>query len=132
MNHVLVPADDIGKTKEFYSDVLGLDIVEMPATGYSFNMQWYRSADGVEVHCVQKDEAVAGWTGTDFNPTMQPHVAFEVEDYEATKAELRARGIPFYEAHGEGVLVRRQLFVRDPAGLTLELYQPGDQVAVQE
>jgi glyoxylase I family protein len=127
MRHVLVPSDDIEKTRQFYADVLGLEPVEPMTTGYSFNLAWFQSA-GYEIHCVKKDEGVRAWTGTDFNPTMQPHIAFEVEDYEAAKEELRKNDIEFYEAHGEGVLARKQLFVQDPSGFYLELYEPGDQV----
>jgi catechol 2,3-dioxygenase-like lactoylglutathione lyase family enzyme len=128
MNHVLVPTDNAAEAQEFYRDVLGLESVPLPDTGATFDMYWFRAPDGTEVHCVQRDAGVSGWTKTDFNPTMQPHIAFEVVDYQAVREDLVERGIDFYEAHGEGVLSRKQLFVRDPGGFYLELFQPGRQV----
>jgi glyoxylase I family protein len=122
MRHVLVPTDDLDATKRFYGDILGLTRMDEPETGFAFEMAWFERG-GSEVHIVKRTEEVKDWTGTDFNPTMQPHVAFEVADYDEAREELRRQGYTFYEAHGEGVLSRKQLFVRDPNGFYIELYE---------
>ncbi|MGH7907420.1 MAG: VOC family protein, partial [Candidatus Binataceae bacterium] len=52
-----------------------------------------------------------------------PHIAIEVEDFEATKRTLREHGVHFVEPEqlGMSVTAGRQLWVHDPDGNTIEL-----------
>jgi glyoxylase I family protein len=119
--HVLVPTDDVEASRKFYGDILGLDAITPPATGYSFDLAWFER-DGSEIHIVRRDMAVEGFS-EDFNPSLQPHVAFEVADIEAAREQLDANGYQYHEANGAGVLSRLQIFVRDPSGFVVELFQ---------
>jgi glyoxylase I family protein len=122
-DHVLVPTDDLARTEEFYKEILGLQEITPEATGYDrFEMSWFEGRGG-EIHIVKRDPELTKATGASFNQTMQSHIAFEVEDLEASKAELDRRGYSYYEPRGEGVLARKQLYVEDPSGLIVELYE---------
>ena len=123
-DHVLVPTDDLGRTREFYEDVLGLDRIQPLATGYKkFEMAWFEGR-GKEIHIVRRDAELTEATGEEFNQTMRSHIGFEVASLDDAKAELERRGFSYYEQKGEGVLSRRQIYVEDPSGLVVELFEP--------
>ena len=48
------------------------------------------------------------------------HIAFECDDYDAMRAKLAARSLPFTSNDVPSINLR-QLFVNDPNGITLEL-----------
>jgi catechol 2,3-dioxygenase-like lactoylglutathione lyase family enzyme len=121
-NHVLVSTSDLSRTVEFYENVLGLEAFQPPDTGRAFNMRWYRSRDGVEVHVVEKNPNAA-FPGSSFNPTMQPHMGFEVDGLDDAKEMLLRSGTDVYEPAGTGVLSRKQVLFRDPSGLVVELFE---------
>ena len=122
-NHVLVPTGDVDSTRAFYRDVLGLEPIKPLATGYQhFNMAWL-DGRGQEIHIVERNPGLTEETGEDFNQTMQSHIAFEVTSIDDAKTELESRGLDYYEQKGEGILTRRQIYVEDPSGLVVELFE---------
>lgn len=122
MRHVLVPTDDLAASSRFFSELLGLDKVKEPPTGYAFKMAWF-GRGGQEVHVVTRDPGVTEMSKSDFNGTMQPHIAFEVEDMDEAIRVFEAEGCWMYRPRDEGVLSRSQLLVRDPSGMVIELYK---------
>src|SRR5436305_6910587 len=75
-----LPAQDLGRARAFYRDRLGLEPVEERAGGLRY------VCGPTEFHLFSSTGAPSG-TST--------QMGFEVEDLEATVADLRARGVVF-------------------------------------
>ena len=77
-----LPAQDLERARAFYSEKLGLEPVDQRPGGLL-----YRCADGV----FALFQSAGGPSGE------HTQIAFEVDDIEATVAELRERGVDFLE-----------------------------------
>ena len=104
LNHVNVTVTDIEKAKAFYEKVLGLK--QLPRPNPNAPGAWFAVGEAA-IHLGRADNAVG------------PHLAIEVEDYEATKAELNRLGVKFVEQ--QGMVAGRQLWILDPDGNKIEL-----------
>lgn len=128
MRHVLIPTDHLEATGRFYVDLLGLERFRPRVTKEEFRLDWVRSGD-VELHIVQRDPDLGGTFSrfTGFNPTLQPHIGFEVDNYESVREAMRKNSIEVLAESGRdvGVIGRAQMMVRDPSGLVVELYEEG-------
>ena len=112
VHHVSLNVSDVGASGTFYVDVLGL--TPIPRPDFGFPGAWFELPDGRQLHLIE----VAGWRA----PEGQ-HVAFRVEDVEATAAWLRDRGADVtdpFTVPGAG----RQAFLEDPDGNVIELNEP--------
>ena len=92
-----LPAQDLERARAFYRDKLGLEPVEERGGGLRY------VCGPTEFHLFSSSGAPSG---------ASTQMAFEVEDLEATLADLRARGmtferyeIPGFEARGDVVVV---------------------------
>jgi catechol 2,3-dioxygenase-like lactoylglutathione lyase family enzyme len=125
----MVPTENFDATVAFYRETLGLAEMPVPATGYAFESAWLRAGD-VEFHVVAKDEHLLeaetqrnpGQPAV-FNPTLQLHLAFEVESADEAIRTLDSAGTDYTIFAGEGPTTRRQIFFRDPSGTMVELYE---------
>jgi catechol 2,3-dioxygenase-like lactoylglutathione lyase family enzyme len=109
LNHASVRIADLARSREFYEGLLGLAPAPRPEMG--FPGAWYDVA-GAQVHLIQQQKAFDGIDPTD------PHLALEVEDLDAVKKLLDARGVPYL------VLGEAQLWIRDPDGNVVEICLP--------
>jgi len=117
-HHYSLDTEDVERARGFYGDLLGLDEIERPDFG--FPGAWYQ-AGPVQLHLIQIPPGVdVGTVAPQLTP-LANHIAFEIDDYEAVKAELEAAGCELIGLGGEV----GQLFVRDPDGNLVELIQPG-------
>lgn len=114
LQHVNLRVRDLEASKAFYVDVVGLRVGPRPpvaSVGY-----WLYLEDEPVIHLVQlpSDQVAAIGSGA------VDHVAFHGADFEATRDQFRAHGVPFREAliPRDGT---RQLFVHDPDGVKIEL-----------
>jgi len=84
-----LPAQDLERARAFYRDKLGLEPVEERTGGLRY------VCGPTEFHLFSSSGAPSG---------ASTQMAFEVEDLEATVADLRARGVTFerYEMPGFG------------------------------
>lgn len=129
LDHVGFAVADLARMGALYEDIVGLTRVNRLVTGYErFRAAWYMDEHGREVHLYAPDEEFAERTNSALNRTLYHHVAFEVADFDAAKDRLDRAGFVYYETHGEGVLSRRQLYVEEPAGYLLELFEQRDDV----
>ena len=96
--HVItkLPAQDLERARRFYHDVLGLDPVERREGGYRY------LCGSAEFHLFQSAGAPSG---------ASTQAGFEVDDLEATVAELRARGLEFERFDGPGFESRGDIVV---------------------
>jgi catechol 2,3-dioxygenase-like lactoylglutathione lyase family enzyme len=120
-HHFSINVADVERARAFYAGVLGLPEIERPDFG--FPGAWFQ-AGPVQLHLiVPPPGAEVGARPPGISP-VGPHLAFEIEDYEATKAAVEAAGV---EVLGLGARVG-QMFVQDPDGNVIELIRPGGQL----
>ena len=149
--HTGLTVSDLDRSIAFYRDLLGLELVsqwdsEQPylrtVVGYPDAslrialLRIPRGQTGVSGHHVELLEYKAP-RGTRSDPaTYHPgnaHIAFMVDDLDATYADLKARGVRFKSAPVEITAGRNRgakaVYLFDPDDITLELVQPGPRVA---
>ena len=115
VDFVSVPTKDLAAAAEFYGSVLGL----------RESSRWQRPRDeplGVEFETgtVTLALVASDRLGIEFQPHKVP-IALQVDDVEAARAELEARGVKF---HGDIIDsgVCHQAIFEDPDGNTLDLH----------
>ena len=126
LNHYTIRPADLERTKDFYVDILGLEIGNRPPLG--FEGYWLYCGGEPTVHIIgprERDAHLAREPG----PTgLLDHFAFSCTGLAEMKARLRSHGI----AHEERIIPRdrqTQLFLHDPDGVAVELnYPPGETV----
>jgi catechol 2,3-dioxygenase-like lactoylglutathione lyase family enzyme len=121
INHVAINVSDVDKSRDFYEKVIGLK--KIPRPKINIPGEWY----GVGENAIH---LIGGERREGIDPTG-PHIAVEVESFEATKATLTEMGIPYLD--GEQMvaklppeakrMVGQQLWVQDPDGNVIELRQ---------
>lgn len=141
LHHVGITVKDLDASIRFYHDVLGLQFSNEPSPW--FEGEGLGRAVGVPGAALRQASLLLGDTtlelleyGSPPSTTSAPlasnclgasHVAFLVEDIEARKAELEAKGIAFFSdvnVVDEGVLAGwRWVYFQDPDGYPLELVQ---------
>jgi hypothetical protein len=124
-DHVGLPTEMFDRMRAFCEQVLELTPAPTLATGYGkYRLAWYRDEQGIEYHVNQRIPDLPSQTGSDFNQSMYPHFAFEVESLEAAKEHLESLQFPFHELKGEGIAARKQLYVLlEEFGMMVELFE---------
>lgn len=120
-DHITLVVSDLDATAEFYLDILGLTETTRP--GFDFPGSWYQLGN-TQIHVTLEDEmaGLAGWANRNASRVSRGHhFAFQVPNFDAALATLRARNIPI----ADGPKVRpdgaRQVYIRDPDGHLIEL-----------
>jgi catechol 2,3-dioxygenase-like lactoylglutathione lyase family enzyme len=94
IDHVLVVSSDLDKTRQFYCELLGMEL--MPRPHFSFPGLWFQ-AGKTQVHVTLAGSA-AGTPGpgefTGKYPAQGSHIAFEIEDAADAAAHIESLGIP--------------------------------------
>jgi catechol 2,3-dioxygenase-like lactoylglutathione lyase family enzyme len=125
LNHYFVRAKDLERTKDFYVNVLGFEIMPRPA--FPFKGYWLGVNGKIQVHMGQAgiENEELYYLGTTKksapdNSGVIDHIAFLATEPEKFLARFRDLGIgarprclPESELY--------QLFIKDPDGLTIEL-----------
>jgi catechol 2,3-dioxygenase-like lactoylglutathione lyase family enzyme len=125
LNHYLIRANDLERTKDFYCEVLGFQV--MPRPDFPFPGYWLGINGKIQVHMAQAGvpNSQRYYLGSPKNAAKDnsgviDHVAFLATDPEAFVKHLQLRGVSFRPRNfPESQLY--QLFVKDPDGLTVEL-----------
>jgi catechol 2,3-dioxygenase-like lactoylglutathione lyase family enzyme len=121
LNHIAIKVTDVDKSKEFYENVIGLR--KIPRPKIDIPGEWYGIGENA-LHLI------GGKARKGIDPTG-PHMAIEVEDFDATKARVEELGLEYLD--GAAMVARmtpeaqkmvgRQLWIRDPDGNVIELRQ---------
>jgi catechol 2,3-dioxygenase-like lactoylglutathione lyase family enzyme len=128
--HYSIRTTDLEASRWFYTEVLGLRVGSRPA--FDFPGYWLYSGEdegdlGV-VHLIGaelgRDGGATAYLGHRDAGALHgggavDHVAFAATGWPAARARFEAMGVPYFEqVDPEG---RRQVFVRDPTGVIVEL-----------
>src|SRR6267378_6210574 len=125
LNHYFIRANELEKTKDFYCDVLGFEV--MPRPSFPFPGYWLGVNGKIQVHMGPDgiDNADMFYLGTPKNAATDhagvvDHIAFlasEPGDFirrlRARKIDFQPRSLPEFDLY--------QIFIKDPNGLTIEL-----------
>lgn len=141
LEHVLVLADDIDGTRDFYTDVLGLQAGARPPLPFPGYWMYTENGSTSCLHIADRDvylrHAATMGLGhadpddpdgrssdgvgqrADTGMATVDHLAFEAADHDATRASIVRAGLtPVPNELPNGI---RQLFVRDPNGVLVEI-----------
>jgi catechol 2,3-dioxygenase-like lactoylglutathione lyase family enzyme len=125
LNHYTIRPADLERTKDFYVDVLGLEVGYRPPL--SFPGHWLYCGGQPTVHLIGPRSDDGHPAERNPGPTgLLDHIAFSCTGLAEMKQRLRRRGIK----HEERVLPRdrqTQLFLFDPDGVAVELNYPASE-----
>ena len=119
LEHYTIRCRSLDVTRDFYRDVLGLEVGARPA--FPFKGYWLYLGGVPIVHLVDAAESVTRdgpHHGSD--TAALDHIAFRGIDIAATRATLAAHDLPFREVSIPGGRLQ-QIFVKDPDGILIEL-----------
>jgi glyoxylase I family protein len=121
-HHVAVICSDYERSKRFYTEILGLEVVRevnrIERQSYKLDL---RLPDGTQIELFSFP-----------NPPKRPsypeacglrHLAFEVTDLNQAVADLEAFGVSIEPIRVDEFTGTRFTFFADPDGLPLELYE---------
>lgn len=121
-HHVAIIASDYEASKAFYINILGLRVIA----------ETYREArDSWKLDLALPDRTqieLFSFPGAPERPSRPEaqglrHLAFVVDDVEATTAALEAKGVDVEPIRVDELTGRQFTFFQDPDGLPLEIYQ---------
>ena len=113
VQHISLDVDDLDAALRFYCDALGLTVAARPAA-LGDGGAWLDIGDGRQLHLVE--------SASFSPPATSQHLAFGVDDCQATVIELRDAGLEVSDPFDIGAGI--QAFLRDPAGNLLEFNEP--------
>jgi glyoxylase I family protein len=115
---------DVGRTADFYRDLLGLTPVELPRDegAYGAEIRTLEDRWGYQYHFVPPEPGFAARQGLPVNPLVG-HLAFRVDDIAAVRERLEDEGIPYSDMGEWAIEGWHQLFCADPDGRVIEFHQ---------
>ena len=122
IHHIAIIATEYERTKAFYVDKLGMEVIRETVRPERDDVKLdLRVNDETELEVFVVKNPPARVT----NPEAcgLRHLAFRVEDVEATVRELNALGIETEPIRLDPLTDKRMTFFRDPDGLPLELHE---------
>jgi catechol 2,3-dioxygenase-like lactoylglutathione lyase family enzyme len=125
MEHVLVLSDDIDATRDFYCQIVGLQVGERPPL--EFPGYWLYAGKVPCLHVAERSSYLrhAAWLGLSVvkeppGASAVDHIAFNASDYDAVCERLESAGIPAVRNTVPAARLR-QLFIEDPNGVRVEI-----------
>ena len=118
LDHINIGTPRLEETTAFFRDVLGLTVGWRP--DFPFPGAWLYAGDTAVVHLVGLSEE-----RRPSNEAALDHFAFRVDDFDAVVRRLDAAGLSYRAVEIPGTSIR-QIFLRDPNGVAIELnHRPG-------
>lgn len=126
IDHVNIVTDDLDGTAGFYADVLGLTRGETPAAAMGMRGAWMSDAAGnALVHIAARETARYADGHQPGVPTGAiHHLAFRCAGFAETQEKLARLGVE--HRVNDGRLGLRQIVLKDPNAINVELNFPGD------
>ncbi|HEX6298343.1 MAG TPA: VOC family protein [Burkholderiales bacterium] len=125
LNHYLLVAKDLEKTRKFYENVLGLQLAERPDFG--FPGYWLKTGDAICVHLASQDPNTIRDQfllkkhpkGTKGSGSVD-HIAFLAKDPEEVRKRIQKNKVEMhFRSFPDAKLF--QIFLKDPDDVTIEL-----------
>ena len=124
LHHVSIPVTDLGRSKQFYREILGLTEIDRPP--FDFPGAWYQLGDR-QLHLIVHDHSTFREGKT--VDSRDIHFAIRVNSYRETRDFLRSKG---FHPEAEDELKRTkesplstagwpQLYIMDPDRNVIEL-----------
>ncbi len=127
IEHYLVAADDMERTRDWYRDVLGMQEGWHPDFGFPVYWMYLDGKDVVHIgksarHASDNQKAYLGRLAQDSGAGTGAidHIAFRAKGLKRTMAHLRKEKVEFNERRANGQALY-QLFMYDPNGIKVEL-----------
>ena len=121
IDHVTIVVQDIQRSTDFYTKVLGMQQIERP--NFGFPGAWFQ-AGNTQIHLVLQSEQ-AGSAGIGefdgLDPSLSFHYAFQVDDCDAVAKRLTELGLQIAVGLRQRPDGARQVYVYDPDGHLIEL-----------
>ena len=125
LNHYLLVAKNLERTKKFYQDVLGLELAERPDFG--FPGYWLKIGDDICVHLASQEPSKIRDTfllkkhpkGTQGSGSVD-HIAFLARNPHEIRSRIQKHKVPMhFRSFPDARLF--QIFLKDPDDVTIEL-----------
>ncbi len=130
--HTMVRVVDVDASLHFYCDLLGMQLVrrnDYEDGRFSLIFLAAPGDKGAAADSAPLIELTYNWDPEEYSGGRNfGHLAFEVEDIYALCAKLQAGGVTINRPPREG----RMAFVRSPDGISVELLQAGEPLALAE
>jgi catechol 2,3-dioxygenase-like lactoylglutathione lyase family enzyme len=127
IEHILVVADDIDATRDWYARVLGMTSGPHPDFGFPVHWMYVGEVDVVHIGPsakiagdIQKKYLGRTSQGSAQGTGAIDHIAFRASDLRQTLEHLKREKIPFSQRRANGQALF-QLFFYDPNGIKVEL-----------
>lgn len=116
-HHIALRARNYAAMRSFYTETLGFRVLgQIPGRNPGQDIL-FLDIGGTTIELISAEGAEPGKPTSGF-----AHLAFEVDDVDATYEALKAKGVPFHtEPRSVGDI--RLAFFRDPDGNELELFK---------
>lgn len=130
VHHVNLSAPNFHETIEFYEDVFQMQSIAMPikredrgAFKYDReNLAWFED-DNIQLHVSRPNPGMARDNNFYLNPSLNGHLAIEVDDIEAVKRRFEARGLYYADPGHWAVQDLYQIYAHDPSMNVIEVNQ---------
>jgi catechol 2,3-dioxygenase-like lactoylglutathione lyase family enzyme len=138
LNHFLLVAKNLERTKEFYQKVLGLELAERPDFG--FPGYWLKTGDNICVHLASQDpneirdqfllkkhpKGTSGSGSVDHIAFLAKNASEVRERIQTNKVEMHFRSFP------DAKPPLFQIFLKDPDDVTIELNFLGERIKEED
>jgi catechol 2,3-dioxygenase-like lactoylglutathione lyase family enzyme len=134
LNHFLLVAKDLERTKEFYQRVLGLEVAERPDFG--FPGYWLKTGDHICVHLASQDPneirdqflLKKHPRGTSGSGSVD-HIAFLAKNANEVRSRIQKSAVEMhYRSFPDAKPPLFQIFLKDPDDVTIELNFLGERI----
>ncbi len=138
LNHFLLVAKNLERTKKFYRDVLGLELAERPDFG--FPGYWLKAGDGICVHLASqapnriRDQFLLKKhpKGTRGSGSVD-HIAFLAKNPTEVRERIRRNKIEMhFRSFPDASPPLFQIFLKDPDDVTIELNFLGEKISEED
>lgn len=121
IHHVAIIASDYARSKAFYVDILGGQIIAETYREARDSWKLDIALAGAQIELFSFPDAPARPSYPEAQGLR--HLAFTVADVAKTKQHLEAQGVAVEEIRTDSLTGKRFTFFADPDGLPLELYE---------
>jgi glyoxylase I family protein len=122
IHHVAIICSDYGRSKHFYTEVLGFPIIEETyrATRDSYKLD-LQVGNGGQIELFSFPHPPARVNSPEACGLR--HLAFQVKNLDATVADLQSNGVEVEPIRLDELTGKRFTFFKDPDDLPLEIYE---------